>query len=90
MAVCPGSGDFVGMGLFDSGARSFYANTPIRNLGDVKGMSLRVPPSDLWMAVIDAMSAYPKALSLDDAKLLLVSAARARRRSLTRRQNAAA
>ncbi len=54
------------LGFYDSGARSFYCNKPIRSISDLKDMRFRVPPSDLWNAVITAMGAHAKELSLDE------------------------
>jgi tripartite ATP-independent transporter DctP family solute receptor len=50
---------FVGLALYESGARSMYAKKPIRTLADVKGMKIRVQPSDLWVSLIGAMGASP-------------------------------
>lgn len=50
---------FVGLCMYESGARSFYAKKPIRTLADVKGMKIRVPPSDLFLSMITAMGASP-------------------------------
>lgn len=47
----------VGLAFYDSGARSVYAKKPVRTLADVKGMKIRVQPSDLWVAVATAMGA---------------------------------
>lgn len=47
----------VGLAFYDSGARSIYAKKPVRSLADVKGMKIRVQPSDLWVAVATAMGA---------------------------------
>jgi len=48
---------FVGLALYESGARSIYAHKPIRTLADVKGMKVRVQPSDLWVSLVGAMGA---------------------------------
>jgi tripartite ATP-independent transporter DctP family solute receptor len=48
---------FVGLVMYESGARSMYAKKPIRNLADLKGMKVRVQPSDLWVATIGALGA---------------------------------
>ncbi len=47
----------VGLAFYDSGARSIYAKKPVRTLADAKGMKIRVQPSDLWVAVANAMGA---------------------------------
>lgn len=47
----------VGLAFYDSGARSVYAKKPVRTLADTKGMKIRVQPSDLWVAVANAMGA---------------------------------
>lgn len=65
MQACTNSG-LVCLGLFDSGARSFYCNKAIHSIDDLQGMRVRVPPSEMWKAVIEAMGAQAKALSLDE------------------------
>ena len=50
---------FVGLALWESGARSMYAKKPIRHLADVKGLKIRVQQSDLWVSLIQAMGANP-------------------------------
>src|SRR5471032_1201159 len=50
---------FVGLALYESGARSIYAKKPIRSVADTKGLKLRVQPSDLWVALASAMGASP-------------------------------
>jgi tripartite ATP-independent transporter DctP family solute receptor len=48
---------FVALVMYESGARSMYAKKPIRNLGDLKGLKVRVQPSDLWVALVGALGA---------------------------------
>jgi len=48
---------FIGLALYESGARSMYAKKPIKSVADVKGMKIRVQPSDLWVSLIGAMGA---------------------------------
>jgi tripartite ATP-independent transporter DctP family solute receptor len=48
---------FVGLVMYESGARSMYAKKPIKNLADLKGMKVRVQPSDLWIGTISALGA---------------------------------
>ena len=50
---------FIGLALYESGARSIYAKKAIRSVADVKGMKIRVQPSDLWVSLIGAMGASP-------------------------------
>jgi tripartite ATP-independent transporter DctP family solute receptor len=48
---------FVGLAFYESGARSMYAKKPIRTLADVKGLKIRVQPSDMMVQMIAAMGA---------------------------------
>jgi len=48
---------FIGLAFYDSGARSIYGRKPIKTVADTKGIKLRVPQSDLWVAVAAAMGA---------------------------------
>jgi tripartite ATP-independent transporter DctP family solute receptor len=48
---------FVGLVMYESGARSMYAKKPIKNLADFKGLKVRVQPSDLWIGTISALGA---------------------------------
>jgi tripartite ATP-independent transporter DctP family solute receptor len=50
---------FIGLALYESGARSFYSKKPIRSPADMKGMKVRVQPSDLWVSLITAVGASP-------------------------------
>lgn len=50
---------FIGLALYESGARSIYSKKPIKSVADVKGMKIRVQPSDLWVSLIGAMGASP-------------------------------
>jgi tripartite ATP-independent transporter DctP family solute receptor len=60
------AGGYMGLAFFDSGARSIYANKPVRSLADMRGVKLRVPQSDLWIAVAKAMGAQATPMSLDE------------------------
>jgi tripartite ATP-independent transporter DctP family solute receptor len=48
---------FVALVMYESGARSMYAKKPIRNLADLKGLKVRVQPSDLWVGLVGALGA---------------------------------
>lgn len=50
---------FIGLAIYESGARSIYARKPVKTLADVKGMKLRVQPSDLFVSMVGAMGASP-------------------------------
>lgn len=50
---------FIGLALWESGARSIYAKKPVRNLADAKGIKIRVQPSDLWVSIAQAIGANP-------------------------------
>ncbi len=50
---------FVALALYESGARSIYAKKAIHGVADVKGLKLRVQPSDLWVSLASAMGASP-------------------------------
>jgi tripartite ATP-independent transporter DctP family solute receptor len=50
---------FVGLALWEAGARSVYGRKPIRNLADMRGVKIRVQPSDLWVSLVQAMGGNP-------------------------------
>src|SRR5438309_3737266 len=50
---------FVGLALYESGARSIYGKKPIKSVEDVKGWKIRVQPSDLFVNLVTAMGASP-------------------------------
>lgn len=55
---------FVGLAFYDSGARSFYnAIRPIRAPDDLKGLRIRVQPSELAAAMVRALGAVPVPLA---------------------------
>ena len=48
---------FIGLCMYESGARSMYSKKPIKTVADMKGLKVRVQPSDLWVSLIGAMGA---------------------------------
>src|ERR1700712_3053491 len=50
---------FIGLALYESGARSVYSKKPIKTLADMKGVKIRVQPSDLMVNLASAMGASP-------------------------------
>lgn len=57
---------FIGLALWESGARSVYAKKPVRNLADMRGLKIRVQQSDLWVTLVQAMGASPTPLAMAD------------------------
>ena len=57
----------IGLCFYDSGARSFY-NTrgPIRTPDDMRGLKLRVPGSDLFVAMVKSLGADAVPMPLDE------------------------
>ncbi|MCT2558447.1 TRAP transporter substrate-binding protein [Tsuneonella sp. YG55] len=48
----------IGLAIYDSGARNFYnGRRPIRTPSDMKGLKIRVPASDLYIAMVNALGA---------------------------------
>lgn len=57
----------IGLALYDGGSRSFYtAKKPINTLADMKGMKVRVPQSDLFVAMIESLGANPTPMPLGE------------------------
>jgi len=55
--------DLVGLAFYDSGARCIYNNKrAIVEPGDLRGLKIRVPPSDIFMHLIRALGANPTPL----------------------------
>src|SRR5262249_3883113 len=54
----------VGLAFYDSGTRCFYNNRrPIVTPADLKGLKIRVPPSDIFVDFVRALGANPTPLS---------------------------
>lgn len=50
---------FIGLAIYESGARSMYAKKPIKTVADMKGLKVRVQPSDLFIDMMNATNASP-------------------------------
>lgn len=62
----------IGLCFYDAGARSFYSTkNPIRRVADVKGLAVRVQPSDITAEMIRAMGARPVAIPFDRVRAAL-------------------
>lgn len=55
------------LGAFYNGPRTLLSTTPIRSLSDMHGLQLRVPESDLYVRMADALGARGISLPLGDA-----------------------
>ncbi|WP_424134769.1 TRAP transporter substrate-binding protein [Roseomonas chloroacetimidivorans] len=50
--------NMIPLAYYDSGARSFYTRAkPIHEPGDMRGLKIRVQPSDMWVAMMRAFGA---------------------------------
>lgn len=64
----------VGLCFYDGGPRHFYNNKrAVRTPADLKGMKVRVQPSDVWGAMIRTLGAEPVAVPSDRVYLTLQS-----------------
>ncbi|SHO57402.1 TRAP transporter substrate-binding protein [Vibrio quintilis] len=57
---------FVGLTYYDAGARSFYAQKPIKSPSDLKGMKIRVQPSPTAVEMIQLMGGSPTPLAFGE------------------------
>lgn len=48
---------FIGLCYYDPGARSFYSTKPLKDLGDLKGMKIRVQQNKINMDLMQAIGA---------------------------------
>ena len=54
----------VGLAFYDSGTRCFYNHVrPVVEPADLKGLKIRVPPSDIFVGLVRALGANPTPLS---------------------------
>lgn len=56
----------IGLGFYDMGWRSYIAKKPIRNVGDIKGLKIRVQQVDIWKTMVEAMGA--EAIKIPDGR----------------------
>ena len=57
------SRDLIGLAIYDAGTRSFYnVHRPIVEPGDLNGLKVRVPPSDIFLDMARAVGANPTPL----------------------------
>jgi tripartite ATP-independent transporter DctP family solute receptor len=54
----------VGLAIYDSGARCFYNHSrAVTRPGDLQGLKIRVPPSDMFVSLVRTLGANPTPLS---------------------------
>jgi tripartite ATP-independent transporter DctP family solute receptor len=59
--------DLVGLAIYDSGARCFYnTQRPLHVPADLAGLKLRVPASDIFIALLRAFGANPTPLAFGE------------------------
>jgi tripartite ATP-independent transporter DctP family solute receptor len=59
-----GKRGLVGLAIYDSGARCFYNHLrAVSEPADLKGLKIRVPPSDMFVSLVRALGANPTPLS---------------------------
>lgn len=57
----------IGLAFYDGGSRSFYTvKKQVNNLADMKGLKIRVPQSDMFVAMIQALGANPTPMPLGE------------------------
>ena len=57
------SRDLIGLAIYDAGVRSFYnVHRPVHEPGDLSGLKVRVPPSDIFLDMGRALGANPTPL----------------------------
>jgi tripartite ATP-independent transporter DctP family solute receptor len=49
--------NFVGVGWFEAGSRNFYTKKPVKTVGDLKGMKIRVQQAPLMVGMVEALGA---------------------------------
>ncbi len=55
--------DLIGLAIYDAGSRSFYnVLRPVHEPGDLHGLKIRVPPSDIFIAAVGALGGNPTPL----------------------------
>ena len=51
------SAKMVGLAYYDAGSRNFYSSKPLKTVDDLKGQKIRVQPSEINIALMDALGA---------------------------------
>jgi tripartite ATP-independent transporter DctP family solute receptor len=60
--------DLVGLAIYDAGSRSFYnTRRPVHEPNDLRGLKIRVPPSDIFIELARGLGANPTPLSFGES-----------------------
>ena len=55
--------DLIGLAIYDAGSRSFYnVRRPVHEPTDLHGLKIRVPPSDIFIRLVQALGGNPTPL----------------------------
>jgi tripartite ATP-independent transporter DctP family solute receptor len=69
-----GDAGFVGLAWYDAGARSFYnRRRPVRALGDLEGLKIRVQKSEMMRQMVESLGASPVSIGFKDVYTNLVT-----------------
>jgi tripartite ATP-independent transporter DctP family solute receptor len=59
--------DLIGLAIYDAGLRCFYnVRRPVRTPDDLRGLKIRVPPSDIFIQFASALESNPTPLPFGD------------------------
>lgn len=64
----------IGLSWFDAGARSFYTREPVRDLDDLRGLSIRVQESEFMSRMVELLGAVPVQIPYNDVYSALQTA----------------
>ncbi len=59
------------VGIMYRGARYLTCNQPVRSVGDVRGMRMRLPPIKAWFKVWESLGALPASISFGETYMAL-------------------
>ena len=60
------AGEFVGLCYYDGGTRSFYTNTLVEKVADLKGLKIRVMENPLFVGMVEGLDAIATPLPYAD------------------------
>ena len=57
---------FRGLTFYESGTRNYYGKKPIKTLGDLKGIKVRVQPGKTVLRMVETMGALPTSIDFGE------------------------